>query len=200
MSPPRRLPGRPVDPVARAERSRAILAAARACVARKGFHGASVADISAAAGISIASLYQSFPSKDALILAIAEDETRASIALVGRLAGPGPFAERLRDVLDAIAEEARRADALALHLEIAAEALRSPRLAAMLRQAQEALLGALADTLAAAQARGELDPSLDPAGLARLLDIVADGLFAHVALGIGDGAAATAQLLRLLRL
>lgn len=194
-----RPPGRPVDPVARAERSRAIIAAARSCIARKGFHAASVADISAMAGISVAGLYQHFPSKEALILAVAEAEMQASMAMVAQLAAPGPFTERLRQVLAAIVDEARREDALSLQLEIAAEALRNPRLAAMLRAAQCRVIDALAAALADAQAAGEIDPALDAAGLAGLLDVFADGLFAHVALGIGDGAGAADALLHMLR-
>ncbi|OYQ37815.1 hypothetical protein CHU95_00450 [Niveispirillum lacus] len=59
-----------MDAAARQARTDHILAAARRCFARHGFHGAGTADICRDAGISPASLYQYFASKDDLILAI----------------------------------------------------------------------------------------------------------------------------------
>src|ERR1041384_4309671 len=49
-----------------------ILAAAQRCFVRAGFHGASMQDICAEAGMSPGNLYRYFPSKEALIAGIAE--------------------------------------------------------------------------------------------------------------------------------
>ena len=56
-----------------------ILAAAQRCFVRSGFHGASMQDICAEAGMSPGNLYRYFPSKEALIAGIAERD-RAEVA------------------------------------------------------------------------------------------------------------------------
>src|SRR5882757_7563931 len=61
-----------------------ILAAAQRCFVRSGFHGASMQDICAAAGMSPGNLYRYFPSKEAIIAGIAERD-RAEV--VAQLAG-----------------------------------------------------------------------------------------------------------------
>src|SRR6187401_3335842 len=64
---------------AKPDRRSDILAAAQRCFVRSGFHGASMQDICAQAGMSPGNLYRYFPSKEALIAGIAERE-RAEVA------------------------------------------------------------------------------------------------------------------------
>src|SRR5689334_25156866 len=54
------------------DRRAEILDAAERCVARSGFHQASMQDICAEAGMSPGNLYRYFPSKESIIAAIAE--------------------------------------------------------------------------------------------------------------------------------
>src|SRR6185503_14772422 len=61
------------------DRRAEILAAAQRCFVRAGFHGASMQDICAQAGMSPGNLYRYFPSKEALIAGIAERD-RAEVA------------------------------------------------------------------------------------------------------------------------
>ena len=61
------------------DRRAEILAAAQRCFVRSGFHGASMQDICAEAGMSPGNLYRYFPSKEALIAGIAERD-RAEVA------------------------------------------------------------------------------------------------------------------------
>ncbi len=61
------------------DRRAEILAAAHRCFVRSGFHGASMQDICAEAGMSAGNLYRYFPSKEALIAGIAERD-RAEVA------------------------------------------------------------------------------------------------------------------------
>src|ERR1044072_2319014 len=61
------------------DRRAEILAAAQRCFVRAGFHGASMQDICAEAGMSPGNLYRYFPSKEALIAGIAERD-RAEVA------------------------------------------------------------------------------------------------------------------------
>lgn len=60
---------RPADP----NRQNDILRAARAVFLERGYTGARMADIAARTGVAIGTLYLSFPSKEALALALAED-------------------------------------------------------------------------------------------------------------------------------
>jgi len=71
-----------------------VLAAAASVFARHGFHQASVRDVVAAAGMSLAGLYHYFPSKADLLYEIT---ARAFDSLLARLdaAPPGPPRERL---------------------------------------------------------------------------------------------------------
>ena len=63
----------------RYDRRDEILAAAQRCFVRSGFHGASMQDICAEAGMSPGNLYRYFPSKEALVAGIAERD-RAEVA------------------------------------------------------------------------------------------------------------------------
>lgn len=58
------------------QRRAEIIDAARICFARSGFQGATLQDVFAEAGLSAGCVYNYFPSKDALILAIAEERHR----------------------------------------------------------------------------------------------------------------------------
>ena len=66
------------------DRRAEILAAAQRCFVRSGFHGASMQDICAEAGMSPGNLYRYFPSKEALMA----NSRRVPYLLVrGRLGG-----------------------------------------------------------------------------------------------------------------
>lgn len=56
-----------------AARRRHILDSARACVARKGFHAASMLDLQAEAGVSAGAIYVYFTGKQEIVLTIAEE-------------------------------------------------------------------------------------------------------------------------------
>src|ERR1700733_9060323 len=70
-------------PERKEERRAQIVAAARTCFARSGFHHTTLQDIFAEAGLSAGCVYNYFRSKDELMLAIAEerhDDERRLIA------------------------------------------------------------------------------------------------------------------------
>jgi AcrR family transcriptional regulator len=83
------------------QRREVIENAASALFAEHGYAGARLEDIAAAAGVTKQLLYQHFPSKKALhmaLLAKHRDELLAGLA--DDMATPGPLAERLPRVLD----------------------------------------------------------------------------------------------------
>jgi AcrR family transcriptional regulator len=85
----------------KAERRQVIEEAASALFAEHGYAGTRLEDIAAAAGVTKQLLYQHFPSKKTLhmaLLAKHRDELLAGLAQ--DMATPGPLAERLPRVLD----------------------------------------------------------------------------------------------------
>jgi TetR/AcrR family transcriptional repressor of uid operon len=180
---PRR--GRPINAIARAARVRHILDAARTCFMRKGFHAASTADISAAAGVSVASLYQYFPSKDDLIVAMAEDDLGADLQAITAMGEAATLREGLRLVLTHFACRPDALESSRLRLEILAEATRNDRVRDALSHGEAITVAAAAMVIERARERGELEPDVDPMRAATLLLCLADGFFAR--LSVMDG-------------
>jgi TetR/AcrR family transcriptional regulator, repressor for uid operon len=188
-----------VNRAAREERRQQILAGARTCFLRKGFHAASTADISQEAGVSVANLYQYFPSKQDLVLAIAEQDLEADFELGNALRRPGTLFERLEALFSALIEEAERPGAFSLRLEIFAEAARNPEMRVALARMDAQLVRGLARTIQKAQKRGELAPDLDAEVVAALLNRMLDGFYLAAGGGLLDGRALIPHLSRLLR-
>lgn len=115
-------------------RRQQVLTAAADCFRRKGYHSASMAEISKTAGMSPGHIYNYFVSKDAIIEAIIEQQMVEMFEIFASLqARPGV----LIDVMIAGASEGvcnKLDPALAsLKLEMLAEAARNEKIASMLR-------------------------------------------------------------------
>ena len=125
-------------------RRQQILDAACDCVRRSGFHGASMANIAEAAGLSVGQIYRYFENKEAIIAAIADQDLAEMHEKFAQLEASGdPLAEAVithcSEGIDRNYDPARAA----LLLEVLAEAARNPRVAAIVRDAdaRERLLG-----------------------------------------------------------
>jgi AcrR family transcriptional regulator len=85
----------------KAHRRELIEEAASALFAERGYAGTRLEDIAAAAGVTKQLLYQHFPSKKALHMALlAKHRDELLTGLAQDMARPGPLAERLPHVLD----------------------------------------------------------------------------------------------------
>lgn len=165
---------RRLDPVKHEEKRQEILAAARACFIREGFRGASIADICGEAGISPGHLYHYFPSKEAIVDAIATAALEEGARQFGELVESGNALSAIGTVI----EEAKRRDLRAgfvLYLELMAETNRNPKLAKSLREISRRIRLILADFLKKGQAGGLIDPALDPETAATILFGILDG-------------------------
>lgn len=99
----------------RQERARAtvdaILAAAARVLVKEGYDHASTNRIAEAAGVSVGSLYQYFPSKEALVAALLEQHVGAMMRLTEQKAKTSaidaPLREVVRDVVEAMVEAHR---------------------------------------------------------------------------------------------
>ncbi len=144
------------------ERRAQILAAAERCFARRGFHGASIAQICKEAKISPGHLYHYFGSKEEMITAIAES------GLVYTQARVKQFTESKTDAVSATVSElenlrdAQRRAGPGVLLDILAEAARDPQVGGILQDASKGMRLLLATFFEEAQKRGDIDPDLDP--------------------------------------
>jgi AcrR family transcriptional regulator len=119
-------------------RRQQILDAACDCVRQAGFHGASMADIAKAASLSVGQIYRYFENKEAIIGAIvAQDlaEMREKFAEMENQ--PGVLLDAIIDHLPEAIEKCFDPGRAALVLEVLAEAARNPKVAAIVRAADQ---------------------------------------------------------------
>jgi AcrR family transcriptional regulator len=174
------------DPEREAQRRAVILLAAARAFVRDGLRGTSIAAICKEAGISPGLLYYYFPSKEALIEAMAEAD----------LAAIRGFAERLvtlDDLLDAAVSssefmsftfnESSNLLGGALAFDLHAEATRNPRVHAIMERHYHQISALFGERLAAAQKSGGVSLAHDPVKLARLVGAVREGLLMMSAMG-----------------
>jgi AcrR family transcriptional regulator len=153
-------------------RRRQIVDAAVDCFARQGFHRTSMQDIVRRARLSPGAIYRYFPSKDDIIEAIAAERHERELASIAAACA----AERSGPALGALARELfaplREPDERAqrrIGVQTWAEALRDPRILALVRRGVDRPRKLLANLVRAAQRRGELARSLDPDAVARVM-------------------------------
>ncbi|MDX5629175.1 MULTISPECIES: TetR/AcrR family transcriptional regulator [unclassified Brenneria] len=116
-----------------------IIAAARFCFRRAGFHGAGMAAIASQANLSVGQIYRYFANKDAIIEEMVSQIVNNKLQLL-RLSGDHS-AQMIKMLAERIlvGDEKTREDDNALMLEVTAEATRNPRVAAILQEADNKL-------------------------------------------------------------
>lgn len=169
-------------PAAGQQRER-IIEAAVTCFARSGFHGASMGGICAEAGMSPGALYRYFPSKDAIIAAIAEAERVRHAAFFARLAEADDPVEALASIGVATLEAVLAESGRALLAETIAEATRNPAVRATFERNANEAHAAITAALRRGQAAGLVDLGLDIPTACRMVMALGDGLCAHQAFG-----------------
>lgn len=153
-----------------------VLDAARICFARSGFRGASMQEICAEARMSPGALYRYFPSKEAIIEAIAQDERCCSAGIVESMRGPGPLMDRMIDCAMGYFSYMRDPDASGLMAEIAAESLRNSAIGQRFNQIDDQVRGTIRDILLEAIERGELPPIEDMDATIAVIMASVDGI------------------------
>ncbi|MGI5268347.1 TetR/AcrR family transcriptional regulator [Nonomuraea sp. CA-218870] len=138
----------------RQQRSRetveAILEAAAQLFQRHGYAATTTNKIADRAGVSVGSLYQYFPNKDALLLALADRHLNAAAREVMRVferaaEQPPDLARLVTDLVACVA--ALHEDRPRLHRLLFDQAPRTPELVALFRETERALASALAGEL-----------------------------------------------------
>lgn len=127
-----------------------ILAAARRCFLRDGFHATSMQDLFAEAGLSSGAVYSYFASKDDVIVAIAEENMRGVTEMIRNVATqhPGrPVGAVLADVMDMVHARDTQDGLGKLTVIVWSEALRNPSLAARFTDMVTQIRASLAEVI-----------------------------------------------------
>jgi TetR/AcrR family transcriptional regulator, transcriptional repressor of aconitase len=114
------------------QRRREVLAAARECFVRKGFHATSMRDVHRAAGLSAGTVYHYFPKKDDLVIAIAQDNLSAVAGAIDSMMHHTPLPpldQVIGEVFAILQDHDDGTDVARLALQVWGEAARSPELA-----------------------------------------------------------------------
>jgi AcrR family transcriptional regulator len=177
-------------------RRREILDAAEICFRRRGFHQATMQEICAEARISPGALYRYFDSKADIIAAIAEEKRRESEATFKLARRQGGIVEALTAVLERFLIKIVSEEHGPIFADVLGEAARDPLLAKRLADIDAESLHKLAEAIAEAQARGEIDPKLNARDVAETFAGAIEGMAMRCALRRGCEPAAALRQFR----
>jgi TetR/AcrR family transcriptional regulator, repressor for uid operon len=191
---------RTIDPIKQQAKRQQIVDAAITCFAKSGFHATSTAQICAQAGMSPGNLFHYFPSKDAIIQAIAELDRRETTQALARLGKAPNVVEGLQDLAREVLHAAADPTYAAISIEIAAEAARNPQVAALFAANDELARAGLIAQLQRGVEGGHVDPNLDLSQTAQWLIALLEGGVGRVAIDPNfDVAAHQVTLVALIR-
>jgi TetR/AcrR family fatty acid metabolism transcriptional regulator len=160
-----------------------ILRAAVKVFARKGFHGARVAEVARAAGVADGTIYLYFKNKEDLLLQIFTDRLDGLLAQCRRSLGDEPTPEaRLRKIillqLGLLEEHRDLAEVITVNIRQSKRILQTGTMPRFVEY-----LDTIAEVVAEGQAKGALRKDVSPRVVARSLFGALDGLTLTWALG-----------------
>lgn len=154
-----------------------ILTAAQSCFVERGFHAASMATIAKTAGMSPGLIYRYFENKNAIILAIIEQQLTVARKRIRHLQSSENLSRRIFDYLDEKEPDDEKSISMALYLEIAAQATRDPQIAEALRHYDVTVRSELGSWLRRSQSEGGYGlPGVDVPERALMLLCLIEGL------------------------
>jgi TetR/AcrR family transcriptional regulator, repressor for uid operon len=166
------------------DRPTQILDAAVACFAKRGFHQASMHDISAEAGISVGLIYRYFQNKEAVIAAMADRHKKEINEILERARQAANLRESLETLFTAHCGETEPQVTAAFVVDLFAEASRNPRIAELVSDVCEAAMNGVTDLIARSpEGKGSY---LTPREMAELIFAVNDGMLLRGVLRIGQ--------------
>lgn len=164
-----------------------ILQAALRCFLAKGFHQTSMRDIAQAAGVSLGNLYNHFPGKEAIILAVAVAESEELAPLLRRLAASEGERAQVLGFLQDFHVLCRQPEWATLAVEVLAESARNPAVAEAFAANRRQLQATLAEALQQVARRERRRPVLAPALQAQVLLDAIESDALRRGLGEADG-------------
>src|SRR5436189_5483488 len=140
------------------DRRSQILDAALVCFAKRGFHQASMHDISAEAGISVGLIYRYFENKEAVISAMADRHKKEISEMLERARKAPTLLESLEILFTAHCCEDAPQVVSAFVVDLYAEASRNPNVGDLERGVLDKVMGCVAEVVRMApeaQERGQ---------------------------------------------
>jgi AcrR family transcriptional regulator len=158
------------------DRRTQILDAALVCFAKRGFHQASMHDISAEAGISVGLIYRYFENKEAVISAMADRHKKEIGEVLERARQAPTLLESLEILFTAHCCEDAPQVVSAFVVDLYAEASRNPQVADLVRDVLETAMDGVTDLIARAPETESAAHGLKPHELAELIFAVSRGM------------------------
>ena len=158
------------------DRRTQILDAALVCFAKRGFHQASMHDISAEAGISVGLIYRYFENKDAVISAMADRHKTEIHEVLERAQQAPTLLESLEILFTAHCCEDAPQVVSAFVVDLYAEASRNPRVADLVRDVLQTAMDGVTDLIARSPQGESAAHGLKPHELAELIFAVSRGM------------------------
>ncbi|ODU02312.1 MAG: TetR family transcriptional regulator [Pseudonocardia sp. SCN 72-86] len=162
-------------------RRRQILDGARACFARHGYEGATVRRLEQTTGMSRGAIFHYFRDKQALFLAIAEQDARVMAEVVAEQG----LVQVMRELLSS--PDSRPAGWTGTYLEMARKARTDPTFRKSWQAYSAELTSATRARLERQAASGALRADVDLTVLTQYLELVLEGLVSHLAMGLPAG-------------
>lgn len=157
------------------DRRQEILDAAQGCFARSGFHQASMQEICAEARMSPGGVYRYFPSKEAIIAAIAERD-RADVTANFAAVSDLPDVMKGLEYLARHYLIERTDEEIGLCAEIRNESRRNPEIGRIHHAINADVEAGLVGILKKAVERGEIEPGVNLEGAVTVLLALGDGI------------------------
>ena len=152
-----------------------ILDAAELCFARAGFHRTTMQDICKEAEVSPGALYVYFDSKEALISGLCERDRAQFSARIAELATAPDFLSALKSIgTYYFAEEPPHKRLFVA--EMAVESTRNPRIAEIYRAVDAHCIDSFERLFVSLAAAGRIAPHVDARTVARVLNLVGEGV------------------------
>jgi AcrR family transcriptional regulator len=158
------------------DRRSQILEAALVCFAKRGFHQASMHDISAEAGISVGLIYRYFENKEAVISAMADRHKKEIGEVLERARQAPTLLESLEILFTAHCCENEPRLLSAFVVDLYSEASRNPHVADLVRDVLQTAMGGVTDLIARAPEAQSAAHGLNSKELAQLIFAVARGM------------------------
>jgi TetR/AcrR family transcriptional regulator, repressor for uid operon len=159
------------------DRRTQILDAALICFAKRGFHQASMHDISAEAGISVGLIYRYFENKEAVISAMADRHKKEIHDMLERAKQAPSLLESLEILFTAHCCEDAPQVVSAFVVDLYAEAARNPRMADLVRDVLQTAMNGVTELIAQSPEAGKAAATgLKPHELSELIFAVARGM------------------------
>jgi len=158
------------------DRHTQILDAALVCFAKRGFHQASMHDISAEAGISVGLIYRYFENKDAVISAMADRHKKEIHKVLERAQQAATLLESLEILFTAHCCEDAPQVVSAFVVDLYAEASRNSRVADLVRDVLQTAMDGVTDLIARSPEAESAAHGLKPHELAELIFAVSRGM------------------------